>query len=232
MDNLQFLRPEEVFSGYQKKVPTRDAKIVDKKTKTVPLKEHKEQLIPEQLANEWGDYVVWNSGTNAPAAVGRDDFGEHFTVDPALEGQFEVTTVEGHKIQVRPVFDLMKEYIDENFTPQQASKVTWSPEEAIVSLARQIAANKEQTIFATGMGSNQYFNADLKDRAVMFLAAMTRNLGYFGGNVGSYAGNYRAAILGGMYTYVNEDPFDAQLNPKKKTKSKKYSKYESAHYFD
>jgi len=232
MDNLQFLRPEEVISGYQKKNPTRDAKIVDKKTKTLPLKEHKEQLIPEQLANEWGDYVVWNSGTNAPAAVGRDDFGENFTHDPALEGQFEVTTVEGHKIQVRPVFDLMKEYIDENFTPQQASKVTWAPKEAIVSLARQIAANKEQTLFATGMGSNQYFNADLKDRAVMFLAAMTRNLGYFGGNVGSYAGNYRAAILGGMYTYVNEDPFDVQLNPKGKTKSKKYSKYESAHYFN
>jgi nitrate reductase alpha subunit len=232
MDNLQFLRPEEVISGYQKKNPTRGAKIVDKKTKTLPLKEHKEQLIPEQLANEWGDYVVWNSGTKAPAAVGRDDFGENFTQDPALEGQFEVTTVEGQKIQVRPVFDLMKEYIDENFTPQQASKVTWAPKEAIVSLARQIAANKEQTLFATGMGSNQYFNADLKDRAVMFLAAMTRNLGYFGGNVGSYAGNYRAAILGGMYTYVIEDPFDVQLSPKGKTRSQKYFKYESAHYYN
>jgi len=232
MDNLQFLRPEEIFAGYKKKIPTRDTKIINKDTKIPPLKEQGHQLIPEDLANEWGDYVVWDSKTKKPVAVGRDDFGERFSYNPALEGQFDVTTVEGEKVQVRPVFDLMKEYIDKNFTPDEASKVTWAPKESIVSLARQIAANKEQTLFAMGMGSNQYFNADLKDRAIMFLASLTRNLGYYGGNVGSYAGNYRAAILGGMYTYVSEDPFDIQLNPTGKTKTHKYLKYESAHYFN
>ena len=126
----------------------------------------------------------------------------------------------------------MKEYMDENFTPEQASKVTWAPKEAIISLARQIADNKEQTLFACGMGSNQYFNADLKDRAIMFLATLTRNLGHFGGNVGSYAGNYRAAVIGGMWTYIAEDPFDIELDPTKTIKKKKYSKYESAHYYN
>lgn len=232
MDNRQFLRPEEVISGYKKKDPTRDAKVIKKNTKVPPTREHGDQLIPEHLAAEWKDYVVWDSKTNGTAVVTRDDFGDNFIPDPALEGQYEVTTLDNEKIKVRPVFDLMKEYMDENFTPEQASKVTWAPKEAIISLARQIADNKEQTLFACGMGSNQYFNADLKDRAIMFLATLTRNLGHFGGNVGSYAGNYRAAVIGGMWTYIAEDPFDIELEPTKTIKKKKYSKYESAHYYN
>lgn len=231
-DNLDFLRPPDIIPGYKNKVPARNTTIITKETKVPPVREQQDQYIPENLLKEWGDYMVWDSQKNAPVAVGRDDFGEQFTYDPALTGQFEVTTINGEKVQVRPVFDLMKEYIDENFTPEQASKVTWAPKEAIISLARQIAANKEQTLFATGMGSNQYFNADLKDRSIMFLATLTRNLGHFGGNVGSYAGNYRAALIGGMGVYVVEDPFNIQLDPKKKIKKRKFLKYESAHYYN
>ncbi len=232
MDNLGFLRPEEVFKGYKKKTPQRDTKVFEKGKKIPPVREQGEQFIPKDIADEWGDYVIWDSEKNKLKAVARDDFGDHLKTNPTLEGQFEVTTLNGEKIQVRPVFDLMKEYIDENFTPVQASKVTWAPEEAIISLARQIAANKELTLFACGMGSNQYFNADLKDRAIMFLATMTRNLGNFGGNVGSYAGNYRAAMIGGMGTYVAEDPFNIQKKSSKKVKTGKFMKYESAHYFN
>ena len=42
------------------------------------------------------------------------------------------------------------------------------------------------------------FNADQKDRAIFLLAALTKNVGFKGGNVGSYAGNYRAAYFNGM----------------------------------
>ena len=231
-DSLDFLRPEDVIAGYEKKTASRDTTIVGKNTKVPPIKGQGGQYIPEDLFAEWGDYVVWDLKQKELKGVGRDDFGERFDTDPALEGQFEVTGLDGKTISVRPVFDLMKEYIDENFTPEQASKVTWAPKEAIVSLARQIADNKEKTLIACGMGTNQYFNADLKDRSIMFLATLTRNLGYFGGNVGSYAGNYRAAIFGGIGTYVAEDPFNVELNAKKKIKQKKYFKYESAHYFN
>jgi nitrate reductase / nitrite oxidoreductase, alpha subunit len=232
LDTLAFLRPEEIIKGYEKKYPSRQTKVFSKNDKLPPVREQGEQLIPEEIAKEWGDYVVWDSKTKAPMAVCRDDFGDHFTHDPALTGTFEVKTLTGEVITVRPVFDLMAEYVDENFTPEKASKVTWAPEAAIVSLARQIAANKEQTLFATGMGSNQYFNADLKDRAIMFLATLTRNMGRFGGNVGSYAGNYRTALIGGMGTYLLEDPFDAALDAKEKVRPGKYFKYESAHYYN
>jgi nitrate reductase alpha subunit len=231
-DSLQPLRPEEVISGYKRKEPNRYTTILRKGEKAGPTREHGDQILSEELFNEWGDYMVWDSREQKPVPVGRDDYGEKSATDPVLIGEFEVTTVDGNKVKVRTVFDLMKEYIDENYTPEQASKVTWAPKDAIVALARQIAEHRGETLFAMGMGTNQYFNADLKDRASFFLAALTDNVGHFGGNVGSYAGNYRAAMLGGMGEYVAENPFDSELGTKKKVRKKKYSKYESAHYYN
>jgi nitrate reductase / nitrite oxidoreductase, alpha subunit len=64
-----------------------------------------------------------------------------------------------------------------------------------------------------GMGPNQFFNNDLKDRAVFLVAALTRNVGFHGGNVGSYAGNYRTAFFSGMPQYIAEDPFNIETRP-------------------
>lgn len=75
------------------------------------------------------------------------------------------------------------------------------------SLARQIAADREKTLVPVGMGSNQFFNNDLKARAIFLVLVLTRNLGYLGGNIGSYAGNYRLSLFNGMPLYLNEDPF-------------------------
>ena len=233
MDTLEMLRPNDVISGYQKQKPSKDAIIVKKDDPILgKIKEHDKQIITEEMAAEWDDCMVWDARTQKPKAVGRDDFGKKFTSDPALEGEFEVTTIKGQRIKVMPVFNLMKQYINENFTPEKASKITWAPKEAIISLARDIAARPEGTLFACGMGSNQYFNADLKDRAVLFVAALTRNLGFPGGNVGSYAGNYKVALLNGIANYVAEDPFNIELDPSKKVHKKYYTVYESAHYYN
>ncbi|WP_420264640.1 molybdopterin-dependent oxidoreductase [Candidatus Magnetominusculus dajiuhuensis] len=232
LDTLKLLHPEDVIPGYKRKNATRKTNVMGKDVKPPLIKEQGDQYITEGLFNEWQDFVVWDAKKNAPAAISRDDYGDQMPADPVLEGLFDVTTVDGKKIQVRPVFDLMKEYVNENYTPEQAETVTWAPKEAIISLARQIANNKEQTLFTTGMGTNQYFNNDLKDRSIFFLCALTRNLGYPGGNVGSYAGNFRGALIGGLGLYVIENPFDLELDATKKPRIKKLLKYESAHFFN
>ncbi len=233
MDTLGMLRPEEVIPNYRKAVPTKDTVIVKKDDPLINhVKEHDKQILTEDMAAEWGDYVVMDAASKKLTPVSRNDFGKKFAVDPAIEGEFTVTTVKGQKVQVRPVFDLMKQYINENFSPEQASKICWAPKEAIISLARDIAARPEGTLFACGMGSNQYFNADLKDRAVLFVAAMTRNLGYPGGNVGSYAGNYKTALMNGVGVYIAEDPFHIELDPNKQAHKKYYNVYESAHFYN
>jgi hypothetical protein len=41
--------------------------------------------------------------------------------------------------------------------PEEVSEVRWAPSEAIVNLARQIAANKASTLLSHGMGPNHFF---------------------------------------------------------------------------
>jgi nitrate reductase alpha subunit len=151
---------------------------------------------------------------------------------PDLQATRTVKLKDGKSVEVRTHFSLLTQYLDANMTPAQVGLITGAPATAIETLAAQIAANPEKTTFATGMGPNQFFNADLKDRAILLVAAITRNLGFPGGNVGSYAGNYRTAIFGGTPSYVVEDPFNLQLDPTGPITTKKYLHYESLHYFN
>jgi nitrate reductase alpha subunit len=75
------------------------------------------------------------------------------------------------------------------------------------------------------------FNADQKDRSIFLVAALTRNVGFRGGNVGSYAGNYRAAYFNGMPLYMAEDPFDPETNPEKPPRVKNFIRMQSAHFY-
>ena len=91
-----------------------------------------------QYAADFADFVVWDSSSNKPVAVARDQLGEHFAktgIKPALAGSFKVTTTDGKSIDARPVFDLTREYLDANMTPAQARQITWAPEAAVVELA-------------------------------------------------------------------------------------------------
>ncbi|MBI6546236.1 MAG: molybdopterin-dependent oxidoreductase, partial [Cyanobacteria bacterium NC_groundwater_1444_Ag_S-0.65um_54_12] len=135
-------------------------------------------------------------------------------------------------IKARPVFDLVKDYLLANFDPKAVSEITWAPIDAVEQIARSIAANREGTMFVIGMGPNQFFNNDLKDRAIFLVAALTRNVGFLGGSVGSFSGNYRVDLFNGMPQYVAEDPFDIELDPAKPARIKKYDTKQSAHYFN
>ena len=64
------------------------------------------------------------------------------------------------------------------------------------------------------MGPNQFWNNDNKDRALFLVLALAGSLGRHGGNIGSYAGNYKATLFSGVGKwYVYEDPFHPQLDP-------------------
>jgi len=235
-DTGKLLRASEVFEGYQD-APLANATtmIEDPKGKLPPPAQQSSQQLPNALRAEWGDFVVWDTKTGEPAAVTRDQTGTHFLdadVDPALEGERTVRLVDGKKVEVRPVFDAIRQYLDDSCTPAKIAKVTWAPESAIVDLAREIAANPTKTLFATGMGPNHFFNNDCKDRTILLVAALTNNIGHFGGTVGSYAGNYRLAMFSGIPQYIYEDPLDIELDPAKPARTHPHFKGESAHYYN
>lgn len=235
MDNLQLLRASDVFPNYTPASLSNNTTVVPNGQAVPPAYQQTGQYIPQGLRDEWGDFVVWSTTRNAPVAVNRDQVGALFNaaaIAPKLEGEVEVRLANGQTVRARPGFDLTKQYLNDNFTPQATEEITWAPAAAVQSLAREMAALRGNVLFALGMGPNQFFNNDLKDRAVFLLAALTANIGKPGGNIGSYAGNYRVALFEGIPQYINEDPFNMQLDPAQPARVKQYWVQESAHYYN
>jgi len=234
MDNLKLLRASDVIPNYQLASLSNYTRILRPGETANPTIAQGAQEIPQAMRQQWGDFVVWDSRSGGPKAINRDQVGDHFTrtgLDPALEGSFTLTTVDGKQVEVRPQFALLREYLQE-FDTKNVSEMTWVPEEGIRALAQQIADNPASTLLTTGIGPNHFFNADLKDRAIFLVAALTRNIGYLGGTPGAYAGNYRISIFNGLPQYIAEDPFNLTLDADQPAKTRVYVKAESAHFYN
>ena len=234
-DNLQYLKPEDLDKSYKPKPLSNYIKILKDNDKPDSVLKQAVPFVEESIRNEWGDFLVWDKKSNKTVILSRDDYGKEFTrkeISPALEGEFKVKTYDGKRIKVQPVFSILQQYIIDNFDPDTVSEITWAPKEGIIQVAREIAKNSGQTLFAVGMGPNQFFNNDNKDRTIFLLAALTQNIGRVGANVGSYAGNYRAAFFNGLPTYIAEDPFNVTVNEDEQVKVKGYFTPESVHYFN
>ncbi|MBI4213401.1 MAG: molybdopterin-dependent oxidoreductase [Chloroflexi bacterium] len=234
MDNLKLLRAADLSPGYQPAQLDNYTRVFATNQAPDPILVQGAQQIPEALRNEWGDAMVWDRRTNHAQVVSRDQVGARFQdtgLDPALEGTFTVTTVNGETVEVRPQFALLRDYL-KDFDPRTVSEITRAPQEAVVSLARQIAANPAATLLTTGVGPNHFFNADLKDRAIFLLGALTNNIGHLGGSPGAFAGNYRTANFNGLPQFILEDPFNPVLDPARPVATRSYAKAESAHYYN
>jgi nitrate reductase alpha subunit len=229
-DTLKYLRAEEVFGGSPAALASTEVLAAGVR-EPAPAAQRR-QVVPEAMRRAWGDFVWWDDAAGRPRPLTRDQVGDRSVVgNPRLEGAVEVTLADGSRVRCRPVFDLVKEYVA-HFDPKTTEEITWAPAAAVESLARHVAKQPGTTLFALGMGPNQFFNNDNKDRTVFLLAALTGNVGRIGGNVGSYAGNYRTALFNGSPQYVNEDPFDLELDPGKPARVRQYWRAESAHFYN
>ncbi len=235
MDTGQLLRADEVFRDYTLADLNNNIVVTPHGAKGPPIHKQPGPVVSQAKREAWGDHVMWDQRTDEPVAVNRDQVADRFRtlgIDPRLEGEVTVKLANGKKVKCRTVFDATKQMLDDTYTPENVERITWAPAEAVRGLARQIAANMDTTLFVTGMGPNQFFNNDVKDRAIFLVAALTRNVGKNGGNVGSYAGNYRASFFNGLPQYIGENPFDPELDPRKPARPRKYWKAESVHYFN
>lgn len=230
-DTLKYLRAADVFGGTAAPL-SNQTRVLAANEKAPPPDAQTDMLIPDRLRREWGDYVWWNAATGQPQALTRDEVGNRSGVEGALlEGSVDVKLADGTTVRCRPVFDLVREYAA-HFDPQTVEEITWAPAAAVEALARDIAAHPGTTLFAIGMGPNQFFNNDNKDRDIFLLAALTGNVGRLTGNVGSYAGNFRVALFNGVPQYINENPFDLELDVTKPARPKQFWRPESAHYYN
>lgn len=234
-DTHELLRASDVFPDHPLADLSRTMTVLpDGQKPPTPLKQGT-SYASETLRAEWGDHVMYDTNTRTFKAVNRDQIGAEFSklgLVPAIEGAFDVNLVNGETVKVRPVFDHLQALVLKNYTPEIVSEITWAPAPAIESIAQQIAQHGGETLFALGMGPNQFFNSDLKDRAVFLVAAMTGSIGQPGANVGSFAGNYRSAFFSGARYYITEDPFNIAQTPDAPVNYRGCYRGESAHFWN
>lgn len=117
--------------------------------------------------------------------------------DPLLEGEFEVELVDGRRVKVKPVFQLLKELVSRDYTPEKVARIIspkpeWAPKyvEIIERLAREVATIKPVAVIY-GASNWQWYNGDLKGRALSLLVALTGNIGKPGAGISTYAGVFK-----------------------------------------
>jgi nitrate reductase alpha subunit len=234
MDTKKMLRARDIVANHQPR-PLAKATVLRPGQALPPMYQQDKQLIPEALRNDvMNDFVMWDTRAGAPRVVSRDEVGKDFGklgFEPALEGRFTVRTTDGRDVEVRPLYAVYFEFFRDNYRPELAEKITGVAAATIERLAREIAANPRQMKLTQGMGVNQYQHADLKDRAMYLVCALTDNIGHLGGNIGSYAGNFRLPLFNGAPQYLAEDPFAIEQDPAKPARVRFYWRAESAHFY-
>ena len=94
---------------------------------------------------------------------------------PALEGEYEVQTLEG-VVRVTPVFQLLRDRLDAEYTPEMASPICDVDPSDIRELARDIARAGAVSCVA-GASISKYYHGDLMMRAQILLFALCGQMG-------------------------------------------------------
>ena len=95
--------------------------------------------------------------------------------DPALSGAHTVKLVDGSRVRVRTVFDLLCEHV-KAYSPESAANITGVHADNIRTVARELAAAKSAMIFAS-WGACKHYHSDLFQRGMVYLVALTGNTG-------------------------------------------------------
>ena len=106
-----------------------------------------------------------------------------------LEGEFEVTLTDGKTIQVETVFTALRKNLAP-YTLDQVAAITGLDPVQIERVAVDAAENGPIHVIY-GASNYQWYNGDLKGRALSLLPVLTGSIGKSGAGISTYAGQYR-----------------------------------------
>lgn len=228
-DTLKRLKAHELFPGYKNK------DIADGPSMKI-------QGLTQEQREKIGDFVVYDLRARSLKAITRDEVGEKFNalrVNPALEGKYNIRTVDGKEVEVMPLFEMYKIHL-KDYDLDTVAEITQAPKELILRLAKDVATIKPVSIHY-GEGINHYFHATLHNRATHLPLMLTGNMGIPGSGSHTWAGNYKAALFQGSKWsgpgfggWVSEDPFNPLLDPNAegvKVQVKDYARDEEVGYW-
>ncbi|MFV2090476.1 MAG: molybdopterin dinucleotide binding domain-containing protein, partial [Pseudomonadales bacterium] len=115
-------------------------------------------------------------------------------VEIALEGGYPVTLANGTEISVRPVCALLKDNLDDQYTPEAQQPITGVHPDVVRMLARKIATRKTHLVL--GMNACKIYHGDLIERAMCLVLAVSGNWGKKGTGLCCWAaGMHDGAML-------------------------------------
>ncbi len=229
-DTLKRLKPADVFEGYRTDLRDDGPSI-------------RRQGFTRADHDKLGDYVVWDERSGALKALTRDDVGAHMDekgIDPALDKELTVTTLEGRRVEVATLWSLYRTHL-KDYDLDTVCEITHAPRELVQRLADDLATLAPASIHQ-GEGINHWFHATEMNRAAYLPLMLTGNIGKPGAGCHTWAGNYKAAVFqGSPWTgpgfkgWVAEDPFEPELDAAahgKDVPAHAYTKDEEPAYWD
>ncbi|MCC6268483.1 MAG: molybdopterin-dependent oxidoreductase [Dehalococcoidia bacterium] len=133
--------------------------------------------LPEGGSDE--QFFAWDSAAGALAPAPRANL-KWGAVEPALEGEYTVTTKAG-PVTVTPLFTIMRARLAE-YTPEAIQPITRVDPATTRLLARKIASKRTGILSALG-GMGKHYHGDLMERAQLLVLALTGNWGKQGTGV-------------------------------------------------
>ncbi|MEE8469198.1 MAG: molybdopterin-dependent oxidoreductase, partial [Planctomycetota bacterium] len=209
-DTLRRLRPEDVIEGYQNQDISGGPSF------------SQQALTPEQR-EQIGDFTIWDEKQRKVVAITREDVGRRANMGAALNGVFQVRTVDGESIEVMPVYEMYRRHLAD-YDTQTVQEISGAEPRLVERLARDIWETTQAggpVAIHHGEGTNHYFHGTLHNRACWLPMMLTGNIGKHGAGVFTWAGNYKGALFQGSPwtgpgagTYSHEDPFHPVLDEK------------------
>ncbi|RLC59511.1 MAG: ethylbenzene dehydrogenase [Chloroflexi bacterium] len=128
-------------------------------------------------------FYVWDTVSDSltESPLETLDLGE---IDPALTGAYTAELADGQRVEVLPVFELLKDRL-KDYTPEKAQAMCDVHPDTTRMLARKIAS-KRGTIFCGGT-SFKYFHSDLMVRSYLLVLGLTGNWGRKGTGAGEWS---------------------------------------------
>jgi anaerobic selenocysteine-containing dehydrogenase len=106
-----------------------------------------------------------------------------------LEGEFEVTLADGSSVKVETVFTALQKLLVE-YDLDKVAAITGLDPLQIERVAVDAATNTPLHLIY-GASNYQWYNGDLKGRALSLLPVLTGSIGRSGAGISTYAGQYR-----------------------------------------
>lgn len=150
------------------------------------VREDNGRFLRESDLKDGGDretLYVYDEATRQIVLPPRDtlDLGR---LQPALEGKFAVETLSG-KVQVRPVFELLRELLDRQYTPEQTVVVTGVHPEITRQLARKIGRAKA-VANVTSSNIGKFYHGNLMERVQILVLSLCGHMGKKGSGFSAF----------------------------------------------